>query len=197
MKQRMTAKNLGGLLVAFVLGVVVSHISRPGNAAPNQPGTADVEGSRPKAVRKLDTRNWAEAVPLPGTYAMPVSKLLYSSEKPTENNFMGDGFSAYVVSVDKNDMQWFLENLTGSTWDWRKGEFYPGHMDAYRWVMEWMGDEEKVEFAKVVDMAALIKKSSIIHRQDVEENSSGKISNVRMWVIDPDKNIIVFLNEDT
>jgi len=150
-----------------------------------------------KESPKLDTKNWAEAVKLPGAFAMPVSKLLYTSEKPTQNNFFGDGFSAYVVRVKDEDMTWFVQTLTGNNWDWWQGKFVAGHMDAYVWVMGWMEDADKAKLAEVVDVDALIKKPTIIHRQEVQKTSSGNISNVSMWIIDPDENIIVFLNEDT
>ena len=179
--------NLSVVFLAFAIGFWVSRLS----------STQTSVSVQPRPAVKLDSKNWAEAVALPGSYAMPVSRLLYSSEKPTKNNLLGDGFCAYVVSVENNDMRWFLDNLTGSIREWWKGTFELGHMDAYVWVMGWMRDADKAEFAEVVDIDALIKKPNIVHRQEVKRNSSGHISNVRMWIIDPDENIVVFLNEDT
>ena len=134
---------------------------------------------------------------LPGAYAMPVKELLFTSEKPTKDNLLGDGFAAYVVRVEPDGMERFIDDFTGTAWDWRKGKLLPGDMEAYAWVIGWMKDEEKARFSRVVNIDALIKKPDIVHRQEVKRNSSGDISNVRMWIIDSGENIVVFLNEDT
>lgn len=178
------------VILAFVCGWLVAGLfnakARIANISPERTSSS-----------KLDTKNWAQAVKLPGAFAMPVSELLYSSEKPSVNNFFGDGFCAYVVRVDQDDMRWFVENLTGDIRDARRGKFLPGNMPAYDWVMEWVTAQDKAKLFSTVDIDSLIKKKTILHRQEVEKNSSRLISNARIWIVDPDQNIIVFLNADT
>jgi hypothetical protein len=145
----------------------------------------------------------ANRIALPAYIGFRVDQVIYESASAPQ--FMGDGFGAYIVKVEKESLAKFIKENISIDRRWTHGslQIYKRNLGVLVWLEEWM-DVHKVkkEINNAYDLKKLKHEKDIYHISITKWESKdgfveGSLTNATMFFILPKENIVIMFNEDT
>ncbi len=138
------------------------------------------------------------SVQLPSVSAIKIEKVLY--QFASRAHLMGDGHRAYVAEVNGDDLTRFIKTSIPLDPKWSHGSMqkYGLYLQMLEWIERSMvAHKTTKEFGKVVNLSKLKLIEGLYMRAEYKRNDDGDFTDATLWIILPDKNLIIMLNENT
>lgn len=138
-----------------------------------------------------------DMVNLPGYIALPVTNVVFNVGPP--QNFFGDGPTCSVVQSPKKKIKQFIQTNAEIDKKWLHGKLSvrKRHLGVLEWLERWIKvDGIYEELDQVINFEA-IKKRNLHYRVEYQEDQTDMITNARMWILLPKRELIIYICYDT
>lgn len=129
---------------------------------------------------------------VPATTALPVAKMLF--EYNSKGGLMGDGVSCTVAEIEESAFLSYYSAEVRPSWDWKAGAVPEKMPELWTFIAECLKLFDVYDkFSQAFD----INETAGEAKTWSERNSSGFISNAKLWIVVPERRLLCIIVVDT
>jgi hypothetical protein len=147
---------------------------------------------------------------VPAQVPLQIEKVVYEYDPP--GSLMGDGITVLIAQITEDSLDSFIKEHASVELEWTDGPFHIGDIgmagpELVKWFHDWhTAAEIRDEIAAVVDWQHTLTHSDSKrfyrvwykhHRSEVGGKDRWQIDNARLWIIDVESRLLIYLLVNT